>query len=487
MNWFGVPPLGGLEARSSTENRLKAGLRTASRPICMATCVFTCFATVAVAEDTGLLPNPGFEQGITGWIYRPGDESQVSCVDGEGDHGSIVELRPNGKLLGIETERLEIGKELQPDQAYCVEAQLKNEGLRKGVFAFSMYCFDASGKSLKQIAFYGLSTHSKPHDWKKRRGEFGPGTRNPLPEGTKSVCIRFSFYEANRDCQGTVMVDDVNLQTYEPPVYEGWPAEIVADVGDLQIRFESRSFWTLYRIDYKGDRICLDRFGSHYGSVASFPDVGFIGSGHTENENEEVVDLKLLVDGQPVDRPAAKLTCQDIRLQKRSRIRNLLLTTEISARDNRIVEDVKLSAAKPTAVNLIYHFMHPWTFTATEYLAESLDGTRVEGTFTGDKGQKIDKATRWSAIYDAPTGKGAVTYVLDAPTDDDWRTRYWDVPDVYRKHYLATFLNKTVPAGREFRYRVVIVPFESVAQRWKDTAAQVAVTCAAMKGSTPCE
>ena len=53
-----------------------------------------------------------------------------------------------------------------------------------------------------------------------------------------------------------------------------WPKEIVADViapegAGLQIRFESRSFWTLYRIDYRGTRLCLDRFGSHYGSVAN--------------------------------------------------------------------------------------------------------------------------------------------------------------------------------------------------------------------------
>jgi len=444
----------------------------------VAACAFTCLATVAVAQDTGLLPNPGFEQGITGWVFRPGDDSQVSFVDGGDDRGNVIALRPDGRILGIETERLQIGKDLQPDQAYCVEAQLKNEGLQKGIFAFSMYCFDADGKSLKQIAFYGLSTRSKPHEWKKRRGEFGPGTRNPLPEGTKSVCIRFSFYEANGDCQGKTFVDGVNLQTYDPPVYEGWPLEIVADVGDLQIRFESRSFWTLYRIDYKGDWICRDRFGSHYGTVASFPGVGFIGSGHTENENEEIVDLKLFVDGKSVVRPETKLTCQEIRLQKQSRIRDLTLSTEITVKDNRIMEDVRLSATKPTAVKLIYHFMHPWTFTATEYLAESLDGIRIEGSFTGDRQQKIDKATRWSAIYDPPTEKGALTYVLDAPADDDWRTRYWDVPGVYRKHYLATFLNKTVPADREYRYRILTVPFEATQDRWRDTAERVADSCA---------
>ena len=71
----------------------------------------------------------------------------------------------------------------------------------------------------------------------------------------------------------------------------GWPRQFTAVVGDIEVRFEDRSFWTLYRIDYKGTRLCLDRWGSHYGSVASFPGVGFIGSGHSENEDEQVLSL----------------------------------------------------------------------------------------------------------------------------------------------------------------------------------------------------
>ena len=259
---------------------------------------------------------------------------------------------------------------------------------------------------------------------------------------------------------------------------DGWPREITARVGDLEVRFESRSFWTLYRIDYQGTRLCHDRWGSHYGSVASFPGVGFIGSGHTENgETEEIVDLKLFVDGQPVARPESTQRCRRIRLRKRSRIRDLVLNTQIDVEGDRIVEEVRLEAERPTPVNLIYHFMHPWTHTATQYCAELLDGKRVEGLFKGDRSQKIDQATRWSAVYDRPSGKGAVTCVLAAPPDDDWRTRYWDVPNVYRKHYLATFLGKTVPPGREFHYRVVTVPFEAPAERWTEEAARVAGSC----------
>ena len=440
-----------------------------------------CLLGTVLAEEKTLIPNGTFSEGLEGWVYRPGDEMQVSLVDGTGDQGTVLELHSDGKLLGVETERLVFGETLAEDQAYEVLARLKHEGLESGVFAFSMYCFDEGGKSLKQISFYGLNTKSKSHDWKQVRGTFGPGSQNPLPEGTKSICIRFSFYEKSGDCRGKVTVDDVVLRPYEPPQHEGWPREIVARVDDLEVRFESRSFWSLYRIDFRGTRLGLDRWGSHYGSVANFPGVGFVGTGHTENEDEEIVDLELFVDGKPVQEPESSVACEEIQLVKESRIRDLVLNSEIRVCDNRIFEEVVVRAEKETPVNLVYHFMHPWTDTATEYLAETLDGGRVEGMFNGDKRQKIDQATRWSAIYDGPSGKGAVTYVLQVPADDDWRTRYWDMPDRYRKHYLATFLGRTIPVGRAFRYAIVTVPFEADENVWKAEAVRVAKECESLQ------
>ncbi|NLX99805.1 MAG: hypothetical protein GXY83_27225 [Rhodopirellula sp.] len=439
---------------------------------CVVLVLLAGLANVSLAQQPEL-PNPGFESGLEGWLFRPGDESQVSLVESP-DRGKVLQLHPDGRILGVELDRLRIGTDLQPQQAYRIEVQLNNEGIEKGVFAFSMYCFDAQNKSLKQLVFYGLNANSRPHDWRAVRGEFGPGTADPLPEGTQTVAIRFSFYEGSGDCRGKIAIDDVVLRPFEPPVYAGWPSEIVAEVGDLGLRFESRSFWTLYRIDYRSTRLCLDRWGSHYGTVARFPEVGFIGTGHRENEDEQVLDLAIFVDGQAVEKPAASLECESLRLEKRSTIRDLVLDTTIDVRDNRITEDVRMAAGKPTPVELIYHFMHPWTDTATAYCAELPDGSRIDGEFTGDKTQKIDQPTRWSAIYDEPSGKGAVTCVLKTPEDDDWRTRYWDVPDGYRKHYLATFLKKTVPAGREFHYRIVTAPFEAVPADWQKVAAGVA-------------
>ena len=107
------------------------------------------------------------------------------------------------------------------------------------------------------------------------------------------------------------------------PAYDvnEWPKEIVADVCDMQIRFESRSFWTLYRIYYKDMILGLDRFGSHYGTVANFPNLGFVGSGHKENkETEHVLNLQLLVDGKPVEKPKSLYACQSIELVKKTKI-----------------------------------------------------------------------------------------------------------------------------------------------------------------------
>jgi hypothetical protein len=52
MNWLVVPPLGGLETRSSEEDRLKAGLRTASRPI-YASALSSADRAIAVPERGG--------------------------------------------------------------------------------------------------------------------------------------------------------------------------------------------------------------------------------------------------------------------------------------------------------------------------------------------------------------------------------------------------------------------------------------------------
>jgi hypothetical protein len=429
------------------------------------------------AQESNLLPANDLPDGLQGWEFSPGPASYATVETDGGDGRRAVKLAPEGTNWGLDSAPLTIGKEILPDRAYEASAALRSAGIGHGLFAFSVCAYDAAGKRLVQLSAHRLSAKSEPHDWQVKTLSFGSGTPRPLPAATQTVRLRFSFYDPEGKPTGTVFMRDpavTELPAAEPGPSTGWPASVLADVGELQVRFESRSFWTLYRIDYRDTRLCVDHFGSHYGTVANFAGTGFIGSGHTENEDEKLLELAFAVDGKPCPKPAEQYKADRVELRKRSRLRDLHVDTLVAVADNRIVEDVRLRTEQPAKMNLIYHFMHPWTPQMSDYLAELADGTRLSGEFVGDEKQKICKPVNWSAVYSRELGMGAVTVVWDVPADLPWETRYWDMPPRYRKHYFTTFVNATPPKDQALRYRVATICFAASAEAWQEKAAALA-------------
>ena len=156
----------------------------------------------------------------------------------------------------------------------------------------------------------------------------------------------------------------------------------------------------------------------------------------------------------------------------------------VTLENNQLREAVTLQAMQPTPVNLAYHFMHPWAPTAKFYLGELLDGTEVHGEFIGDRKHRIAQPTRWSALFDETLGTGAVTYVVAAPQQPGhWQTNYWDIDDVYRKHYFVTFQNQTIPVGQEFHYEIITAPFTAKKGTWAVEARQLAKKLASQTAS----
>lgn len=254
-----------------------------------------------------------------------------------------------------------------------------------------------------------------------------------------------------------------------------WPKEILVSCDNLQVRFESRSFWTLYRIDWNGVRLGIDNFGAHYGSVAKFPGVGFIGSGHTENEKEKIEKLELWIDGKLINGvPSNEYRCREVRLIKSSALRDLRLHTVIFVHDNRIDESVTMSAVKDTKLDLIYHFMHPWSLEVKEYLARKSSGEVVSGTFSGDNRFHVNAPLAWSAVYAPGLNAGAVMLIREVPGDVKTFSKFWDVPTRYRKHYLQAFEHDTVKAGISYRFTATVIPFSAESGTWKTTAEKLA-------------
>ena len=421
-------------------------------------------------SEKNLVPNGDFTAGMKPWEFRPGDESMITLGPVEGADGNALELHPEGKVLGINSAPLVIGRDLDPNQCYRVKARIKSAGIDEGIFAFSICCYDKSGKRIRQMSVHHLNTHSKPHDWIEKKCDMGAGTARAFPPDTASVRLRFSFWDRAGNCRGRIWVDDASVTKHDLGPFAAWPASILIDCGPIETRFESRSFWTLYRLDYKGKRVGKDVFGSHWGSVANFRGIGFIGSGHTENDEEQVLDLKLEIDGKSIDKPAPKYTCEHATLRKKSHIRDLYLTTRVDVLEDRIVEDVVLRAKKETPLNLMYHFMHPWVPEMSDYCGVTEEGIEVRGRFVGDGKMKIQQPVRWSAVYSETLERGAVTVVLAVPEGIEWDARYWDKEGVYRKHYFATLFSQSPPLNKDLHYRVAVLPFEATPETWEQVA-----------------
>jgi len=256
------------------------------------------------------------------------------------------------------------------------------------------------------------------------------------------------------------------------------PASIPVRCGNLAVRFEGAKFWTLNRIEYKGTLLCIDYPGSHYGSVVKFPGIGFIGTGHRENEDEKVLALRCFVDGEQVEAQAvaAQDAVKTFRIERETMIRDLLFTNAIEVRNDRIYESVALKSAKEVPVDLIYNFMHPWTTEARYFLAGTDDGDEQKGAFTDSKEYMVNAEMDWSAVYAPSLGKGIVSRLLAKPDAGGAETLLWDVPNRYRKFYLRSFATEyeSIPAGFEGEYKLVTGFFEADKEGWEQAARELA-------------
>lgn len=248
--------------------------------------------------------------------------------------------------------------------------------------------------------------------------------------------------------------------------------------GDLTLMMRQKSQWTPGRIDFCGKAMTTER--SAYGTVFSFPDVGFIGTAHLENEPEILRRLTFFLDDEPVATPAAALHGTRFRTVRESDIRGFHLECGIEMKDNRIWETTTVSTKEAIPLKLVYHFMHAWTPTVSEFLAGSDEAGSVEigeALPDGDAAARkfhIQKRVDWVAVREPVSGQLAVSRLLEAPESAGNIAMIWNVPGTYRKYYLRCFNNETVPAGFSGTWRLVTAFGKGDASSWKAVARRLA-------------
>lgn len=253
---------------------------------------------------------------------------------------------------------------------------------------------------------------------------------------------------------------------------------ITVTCGNVSLLLRQTSQWTPGRIDYRGKAMTTER--SAYGTVFSFPDCGFIGTAHLENEPEPLESLAFILDGKPVEKPEAVLKGQTFRFERKSRVRDFELTCITELKNDRLYETTAFRTSKAVPLKLVYHFMHAWAPSVSAFCAgtdadaaKTLSGPLNDGDDTARKffiNQRID----WMAVFEPKSSQFGVSRLLSAPEQGEHIAMIWNVPNSYRKFYLKCFNNATVPAGFEGTWRMVTAFGASDAVGWEKAANELA-------------
>lgn len=263
------------------------------------------------------------------------------------------------------------------------------------------------------------------------------------------------------------------------------PESLTVAVGDLVIRIDGPKMWTLSRIDYRKTVMAVE--DSAYGTIFTIRNVGTLGSAHFldvpnkpgEIEKEKVTQLEFFLDDQPVTEisPTMSLTGQSFRMERRSKIRDIDIESSLSLREGVLIETARVRTKEAVDLRIAGAMMYAWTPTATVYLFGDDKGIQKRGTFLPEDAPPTEggeKSAHWMAIYDPPSGKGAVSYVVKrAPGTDAW-IQFTDGPKVYRKMRLLFFPEQIMPAGFDGTFQTATEFFSATEPEWEGKAEQLA-------------
>jgi hypothetical protein len=263
------------------------------------------------------------------------------------------------------------------------------------------------------------------------------------------------------------------------------PESLTVGVGDVVIRIDGTKMWTLSRIDYRKAAMTVEESAS--GTVFTIRGVGTLGSAHFldvpdkpgEVEKEDVTRLQFFLDDRPVTglSPKMSLHGQSFRMERRSRIRAIDVESSMSLREGVLIESVRVRTDTAVDLRIAAAMMHGWTPTMTDYLFGDDRGILNRGKFLPETSKPTeggDKQARWMAVYDAPGGRGAVSYVVKQPSGADTWLQFTDAPKVYRKTRLLFFPEQVMPAGFDGSFQTATSFFSATEGEWEARAWQLA-------------
>lgn len=254
------------------------------------------------------------------------------------------------------------------------------------------------------------------------------------------------------------------------------PASLLAECGEMAVRWDGEKLWTPSRIDYRGTRLGIE--DSAYGTVFNLDGVGFIGSAHRDIETETIHAVQFFLDGQRLDGNQTHVHGKTFRCERRSQVRELELDSVIEIEGSQLRETARIQARSAVKFEVIYHFMHAWTPEVTHYYygrdRKILSGGTFSDLKVDDRVFYFEKEPDWVAVFDAKSGKAAVSRVLEKPKTGGVAMQLWNVQGVYRKFYLMSFMNEVMPKGFDGIYRMTTEFFTTTPETLQDDLLRIA-------------
>lgn len=245
-----------------------------------------------------------------------------------------------------------------------------------------------------------------------------------------------------------------------------FPQSIAIKCGNVDLRLDGAKRWNINSVKINGEVFGIDNPGSHYGmTYMPLNAGGFVGSGHTETGEAEIVkSMTFTVDGKIVpvtNKIAAK---KSFHMEKISIIKDFDVIYSFSLENNILFERIRITAKNDIKTQVVYCFMHPWSPKFTEFYVLMPNGSTRTATLVSNEKFPISQFHPKMALFNPSTGSAIATTITRERGTSGSRLM-WD-RKIYHKDYMVLAGRSTIAAGHVMELSAKTVFFKTTADKF---------------------
>lgn len=234
--------------------------------------------------------------------------------------------------------------------------------------------------------------------------------------------------------------------------------------GDYKISFSPKFCHTMRTISYRGHE--LGKETGFYGAVMAPSPGKFIGAGHTEGGNENIISFSLICDGKKMKPKSGEVYNGNLLvLEKISQLNNVVFLTKTQLSSDGVIEQKYFTAVSEQSFHSLYVNMLCWDKATTDWFALTAKNKEISGKFSEGKSWHLSDDVRWAAIYDSNAKCGMMMYYPQIIKGAIRKACFWEVPNAYNKFYMMADIPKQVSTGfKSPVYTMVLRGFNELAE-----------------------